>query len=61
MPYLTEEYGNPSSAYRFGKQAAEAVENGRGAGGEPAGMRAEGNPVYELRHGIEQLGDHLPR
>lgn len=29
MPYLTEEYGNPSSAYRFGKQAAEAVERGR--------------------------------
>jgi cysteine desulfurase len=29
MPYLTEEYGNPSSAYRFGKRAAEAVERGR--------------------------------
>jgi len=30
MPYLTEEYGNPSSAYRFGKRAAEAVERARG-------------------------------
>ncbi|MGA3170706.1 MAG: cysteine desulfurase NifS [Chthoniobacteraceae bacterium] len=29
MPYLTEEYGNPSSAYRFGKRAGEAVERGR--------------------------------
>jgi cysteine desulfurase len=29
MPYLTEEYGNPSSAYRFGKRAAEAVEKAR--------------------------------
>jgi len=30
MPYLTEEYGNPSSAYRFGKKSAEAVERARG-------------------------------
>src|SRR5271157_3691653 len=30
MPYLTEEYGNPSSAYRFGKKSAEAVEHARG-------------------------------
>lgn len=30
MPYLTEEYGNPSSAYRFGKRASEAVERARG-------------------------------
>ena len=29
MPYLTEEYGNPSSAYRFGKRSAEAVERAR--------------------------------
>ena len=29
MPYLTEEYGNPSSAYRFGKRAADAVERAR--------------------------------
>ena len=29
MPYLTEEYGNPSSAYRFGKRAADAVAHAR--------------------------------
>jgi cysteine desulfurase len=29
MPYLTAEYGNPSSAYRFGKRSAEAVERAR--------------------------------
>jgi cysteine desulfurase len=29
MPYLTEEYGNPSSAYRFGKRSFEAVERAR--------------------------------
>jgi cysteine desulfurase len=30
MPFLREEYGNPSSAYRFGKRSAEAVERARG-------------------------------
>ncbi len=29
MPYLAEEYGNPSSAYRFGKRSAEAIERAR--------------------------------
>ncbi len=29
MPFLKELYGNPSSAYRFGKKAADAVENAR--------------------------------
>jgi len=29
MPYLTEEYGNPSSAYGFGSRVARAVENAR--------------------------------
>ncbi len=30
MPYLTELYGNPSSAYKFGSQVAEAIEKARG-------------------------------
>ena len=29
MPYLTEVYGNPSSLYRIGSQAKEAVEEAR--------------------------------
>lgn len=29
LPFLTEQYGNPSSAYRFGKQADEAIEQAR--------------------------------
>jgi len=29
MPFLTDQYGNPSSAYRFGKHSAEAVERAR--------------------------------
>ena len=29
MPFLTEFYGNPSSAYRFGSQVAKAVDKAR--------------------------------
>src|SRR5438128_12153737 len=29
QPYLTESYGNPSSAHKFGRQMREAVENAR--------------------------------
>src|ERR1700748_567892 len=29
LPYLKEQYGNPSSAYSFGKRVARAVEHAR--------------------------------
>lgn len=29
MPFLTEQYGNPSSGYRFGKQVAAAIDTAR--------------------------------
>jgi cysteine desulfurase len=29
LPYLTEQYGNPSSGYRFGQQAGQAIERAR--------------------------------
>ena len=29
MPYLTEEYGNPSSTYMLGQRAAQALEAAR--------------------------------
>ena len=29
LPFLTEYYGNPSSAYRFGKQTAQAIDKAR--------------------------------
>ena len=29
MPYLTEQYGNPSSLYAFAQNAKEALENAR--------------------------------
>ena len=53
MPYLTEEYGNPSSAYRFGKHAAEAVERAREQVANSDGMRASGDSLYQLRNGIK--------
>lgn len=30
MPYLTEQYGNPSSLYSFGRKSKKAIENARG-------------------------------
>ena len=29
LPYLTEQYGNPSSGYRFGQQVGQAIERAR--------------------------------
>src|SRR6266581_3309076 len=29
LPYLTEQYGNPSSGYRFGQQVNKALETAR--------------------------------
>ena len=29
MPYLTEQYGNPSSLYAFAQNSKEALENAR--------------------------------
>ncbi len=33
LPWLREEYGNPSSAYRLGQRARDAVERARESGG----------------------------
>jgi cysteine desulfurase len=32
MPYLTDEWGNPASAYRFGSKLKTVIETARGAG-----------------------------
>ena len=29
LPYMTEQYGNPSSLYSFGQKAKEALEDAR--------------------------------
>jgi len=34
LPYLTEEWGNPSSSYRFGSKLKGGDESGSGIGGE---------------------------
>lgn len=36
LPYLTEEYGNPSSLYSFGQTAREAVDAREGRLSPPA-------------------------
>ena len=40
MPYLTEQYGNPSSLYVLGQRAREAVENARETVARCIGARA---------------------
>ena len=40
MPYLTEQYGNPSSLYALGQRAREAVENARETVARCIGARA---------------------
>lgn len=51
MPYLTEEYGNPSSLYNFGSQAKAAVEKARGQ--VAAAIGALDNEIYFTSGGSE--------
>jgi cysteine desulfurase len=44
MPYLTEQYANPSTLYSFGKEAREAVEEARARVAELIG--AQPNEIY---------------
>ena len=54
MPYLTEQYGNPSSIYRLGGKAKEAVEGARENIAKNLGA-AKPNEIYWQR--VRQLGD----
>ena len=51
MPYLTEEYGNPSSIYSKGREAKKAVEEARRKVAKAIG--AETNEVYFTSGGSE--------
>lgn len=51
LPYLTEEYANPSSLYRFGNRAKRAVENARSQVAEVLG--AEPMEIYFTAGGSE--------
>ena len=41
LPYLQEEYGNPSGLYLLGQRAAEGVERARGEIAQCLGCRSE--------------------
>lgn len=51
MPYLTEEYGNPSSLYEFGSRAKEAVEKARAQ--VAAAIGADAHEIYFTSGGSE--------
>jgi len=51
MPYLTSEYGNPSSPYRFAGKAKEALEKARGQMASCMGARPE--EIYFTSGGSE--------
>ena len=59
MPFLTEFYGNPSSAYKFGSQVAKAIDKARERVAALLGCEPRRNHFHELRDGVEQCGDHL--
>lgn len=50
-PYLAEVFGNPSSAHRWGRQAANALEDARTRVGVALGI--DRNDVYFVRGGTE--------
>jgi len=54
MPYLTEEYGNPSSLYEFGQKSKEAIEEARE---EIAAFLQDNNEKYQ-RYGVK-LDDYI--
>ena len=51
LPYLSEQYGNPSSLYQFGQTAKSAVEHAREQGA--AALGAESNEIYFTSGGSE--------
>jgi cysteine desulfurase len=51
LPYLTEQYGNPSSLYRFGQRAREALEQARGQ--TAACLSARSEEVFFTSGGTE--------
>lgn len=51
MPYLTEQYGNPSSLYAFAQNAKEALENARKTVADIIG--AQPKEIYFISGGSE--------
>lgn len=71
MPYLTEQYGNPSSIYRIGQAAKQAVEHARAQvaeaiGAKPAeifftgcGSEADNWAIKGIAKAKEKKGKHI--
>ena len=51
MPYLTEEYGNPSSLYGIGRNAKKAIDNSRNKVAEL--INCDKNEIYFTSCGTE--------
>lgn len=49
MPYLTEQYGNPSSLYAFAQNSKEALENARKTVADIIGRPAQGDILHLRR------------
>ena len=58
MPYLTGQYGNPSSAYRFGQEAAQALDTARQR--TAALLGCEPGEVLFTSCGTESTGAAIP-
>ena len=54
LPFLTEYWGNPSSAYGFAHQHRRRHRDGAGAGGSPDQRRPQGSHLHKLRHREQQ-------
>ena len=64
MPYLTEQFGDPSSrSHAWGWAAEEAVDRAREQVASLIGAHAGGDLLHQWRHGVRQPGDQrrLPR
>ena len=51
LPFLTEQYGNPSSIHRFGSEVGQKIERRAGAGrGPDRRRRSDRSDFHQLRH-----------
>ena len=49
LPYMETHYGNPSSLYRLGQEAAEALQSAPGDRGRLSGLHTPGDHLYLRR------------
>ena len=61
LPYMETHYGNPSSLYRLGQEAAEALQSARETVAACLGCHAPGDHLYLRRQRGRQSGLALRR